>query len=100
MYEPGETFPEYDLILKPLSPQARQLAQHKHAPREVGNRNKLGGSPDWVQAEEWPICCDKKMTFYGQLDSVGDNIHLADCGLIYVFVCFDCFNTRSVMQSA
>ncbi len=39
------------------------------------------------------------MTFYGQLDSVGDTICLADVGMIYIFVCFDCFTTRSVLQS-
>jgi len=39
------------------------------------------------------------MTFYGQLDSVGDQIALADVGMIYVFVCFNCFETRSILQS-
>jgi len=39
------------------------------------------------------------MTFYGQLDSVGDAVCLADCGMIYVFVCFDCYETKSVLQS-
>jgi hypothetical protein len=24
---------------------------------------------------------------------------LADCGMIYVFVCFDCFETKSILQS-
>lgn len=100
MYEIGETIPEYDLILRPRSEEARKLAQHQFAPREVGIRNKLGGKPDWIQGEEWPSCCDKRMTFYGQLDSIGDEIHLGDCGLIYVFVCFDCFNTQSIIQFA
>jgi hypothetical protein len=39
------------------------------------------------------------MKFYGQLDSIGDDVTLADVGMIYVFVCFDCFTTRSVLQS-
>jgi len=39
------------------------------------------------------------MTFYGQLDSVGDSISLADVGMVYVFVCFDCFTSKSVLQS-
>ena len=39
------------------------------------------------------------MTFYAQLDSINDEYNLADVGLIYVFVCFDCFETRSVLQS-
>lgn len=39
------------------------------------------------------------MTFYGQLDSIGDEYVLADCGMIYVFVCFDCFTTKSFIHS-
>ena len=30
------------------------------------------------------------MTFYGQLDSIGDDYALADVGVIVVFFCFDC----------
>ena len=40
------------------------------------------------------------MTFYGQLDSINDEICLADCGMIYVFVCFDCFETKSIFQTS
>jgi hypothetical protein len=94
----GETFPEIELIRRPRSVEAERLMRHEYAPVGVGDRNKLGGHPDWVQGEEWPECCGKRMTFYGQLDSVGDDIHLGDCGLIYVFVCFDCFSTKSLMQ--
>jgi len=39
------------------------------------------------------------MTFYGQLDSINDEFNLADCGLIYVFVCFGCFETKSILQT-
>ena len=39
------------------------------------------------------------MSFYGQLDSVGDGMTLADAGIVYVFVCFGCFATKSVLQS-
>jgi hypothetical protein len=39
------------------------------------------------------------MQFYGQLDSIGDRFNLADCGIIYVFVCSDCWTTSSVLQS-
>lgn len=35
----------------------------------------------------------------GQLDSVNDDVVLADCGLVYVFVCFDCFEAAAVVQS-
>lgn len=39
------------------------------------------------------------MTFYGQLDSIGDKYILGDCGMVYVFVCFDCLETKSLVQS-
>ncbi len=29
-----------------------------------------------------------------------DAVCLADCGMIYVFVCFDCYETKSVLQSS
>jgi hypothetical protein len=35
------------------------------------------------------------MTFYGQLDSVGDDVVLADAGVVQVFVCFDCFDAAA-----
>ena len=28
-----------------------------------------------------------------------DEIMLADCGLLYVFVCFDCYTTTSLIHS-
>jgi hypothetical protein len=34
------------------------------------------------------------MTVYAQLDSVGDSLVIADCGLLYVFLCFGCFETK------
>jgi hypothetical protein len=37
--------------------------------------------------------------FYAQLDSIGDDFNLAECGLIYVFMCFDDFETQTVFQS-
>lgn len=40
------------------------------------------------------------MSFYAQLDGVGDDHALTDCGLIYVFVCFADFETKSILQSA
>ena len=39
------------------------------------------------------------MTFYGQLDSINDDIVLADAGLVYVFVCFNDFEARAIVQS-
>lgn len=39
------------------------------------------------------------MTFYGQLDSVGDDFALADVGVVMVFVCFDCFEAAALVDS-
>jgi hypothetical protein len=68
---------------------------------KAGRRHKPGGKPNFTQGQQWPVCshCQEQMTFYGQLDSIGDKYDLADCGLIYVFVCFDCFETKSMLQS-
>ena len=90
--------PKIPLIPKPESDEARNAIGYKWND-EAGKRHQLGGDPEWIQEENWPTCsCGKKMTFYGQLDSIGDAYDLADCGLIYVFVCFECFETKSILQ--
>ena len=97
---PPRTIPEIPLQLAPATPEARAVIGFKWADPMVGTRSKIGGLPQWTQKPQVPECsCRKPMTFYGQLDSVGDAICLADCGLIYVFVCFDCFETKSILQS-
>lgn len=73
----------------------------KWAPKDVGGRSKIGGIADFVQDKIEPSCncCKKKMIFYAQLDSISDDFMIADCGLIYIFICFDCNNTESFIQS-
>ncbi len=68
--------------------------------KSAGKRHKLGGSPDWIQNDKTPDClsCFTAMSFYGQLDCIGDKIALGDCGMIYVFICFDCGETNTVVQ--
>ena len=39
------------------------------------------------------------MSFYGQLDSIGDEYDIADCGMLYVFLCFDCFEATAFVHS-
>jgi len=39
------------------------------------------------------------MTFYGQFDSVNDDYSVADAGLIYVYLCFDCFEAAALVDS-
>ena len=90
--------PEIKLVPTPETEEAKEAIGYKYN-SEAGVRHKLGGKPDFIQYEEWPTCCGGKMTFYGQLDSIGDYYDLADCGMIYVFVCYDCFNTKSILQA-
>ena len=96
-----DRIPEIPLIPSPQTDEARAAVGYRWADPEIGHRHKLGGDPDWVQGSEVPSCtsCREPMTFYGQLDSIGEGFDLADCGLIYVFVCFGCFETRSMLQS-
>jgi len=93
--------PEIRLSPNPASDEARAAVGFKWAGERAGQRHKLGGAPDWLQGQAVPACpdCGEEMTFYGQLDSVGDSISLADVGMVYVFVCFDCFTSKSVLQS-
>jgi hypothetical protein len=93
--------PEYQISLIPTSDEAQKAQGFRWAGPEVGNRSKIGGAPD-LEQRHTPVCpsCKKEMTFYAQLDSIGDSICLADAGMIYTFVCFDCFETTSFIQSS
>ena len=93
--------PEIRLIATPENEEARGVLGFEWAGGDIGKRHKLGGSPDWLQDPEVPKCpeCHHAMDFYGQLDSIGDRVCLADCGIVYVFVCHDCYETQSIFQS-
>ena len=93
--------PQFKLRPEPQTDAARELKPFKWADKDVGTRHQLGGAPTFIQQAAWPSCREGhgRMTFYGQLDSINDDIDLADCGMIYVFVCFDCFETTSFVQS-
>jgi uncharacterized protein YwqG len=73
----------------------------KWADQTVGKRSKIGGIPEFIQSEHVPKCkcCQTPMAFYAQLDSLNDDVCFADCGMIYIFICFDCFETESFIQS-
>jgi len=93
--------PPFKLIPKALTEEAAALAPFQFAGPEIGTRHQLGGQPSFIQPAEFPCCpaCGKTMTFYGQLDSINDDYVLADVGLVFVFVCFDCFESTSFIQS-
>ena len=85
-------------------------------PEALGLRSKLGGKPDWDQANETPVCscCHEEMAFVGQIDSfehdskenpnrVGclsdeQEYMFGDVGLIYVFFCFECCESQNLFQ--
>lgn len=64
-------------------------------------QTQTGRETTYLQQAETPVCsnCHESMTFYGQLDSINDEFILADCGLVYVFVCFGCFTAQAFVQS-
>ena len=94
--------PKFILKPEPQEKAAEGLPKFEYAPDEVGKRHQLGGDPQLLQDLEWPICpdCNQRMTFYAQLDSISDDIIIADCGIVYVFVCLDCNETISIIQSS
>ena len=93
--------PEFKILLKGVSQEAKKLKKFRYADSEIGNRHKVGGEPNNIQDIDWPICacCKNKMSFYAQLDSLNDEFCIGDCGMIYVFICFDCLETKSIIQS-
>lgn len=92
--------PPVPLIPNPETEEAKAAVGFKWAGEPIGRRHRIGGEPEWLQYEEVPNCsCGKQMSFYAQLDSLGDKHCLGDCGMIYVFVCWECLETKSVLQS-
>lgn len=87
------TFPEYRVTL------------HANEPRGVPNvdakRTKLGGKPDWIQADETPFCptCNRGMVLVAQIDSVDDYFMFGDAGMLYVFQCTGCGSPAALVQS-
>ena len=93
--------PEIRLIPEPVTEAGRSVIGFEYAGDEVGKRHRLGGKPAWIQDDETPKCahCGVVMTFYGQLDSIGSAYAIGDCGMIYVFFCFDCNHAEAAVQS-
>ena len=91
--------PSVPLVPTPETAEAKEAVGFKWAGEPIGKRHRIGGEPDWIQDDYVPICsCQKPMSFYGQLDSLGDSHNIGDCGMIFVFLCWDCFETKSVLQ--
>ena len=90
-----KNYPEIRLTPNPEDVEAAELNLEC-----VSNaNNKLGGSPNWIQSPWTPVCCATNMSFFGQFDSsIDDTFNIVDCGMIYVFLCEHCANTKSVFQ--
>lgn len=92
--------PPFRLTAEPENPLANRTG-FAHASPEVGRRHRLGGEAAFLTPSEYPTCSDgKSMTFYGQLDSISDDVCLADAGVLMVFVCFDCFEAEAIVGSS
>ena len=109
-----KTLREYKVTVVRCRP--NEHAVDPDAPANPGLRTKLGGEPTWEQGEEHPECpsCFTKMSFVGQIDSIEhwsnknpnsvnplkgeQDFMFGDVGLIYVFFCFDCLQSKSVFQ--
>ena len=64
---------------------------------------KIGGKPDWIQADETPGCrkCSDYMDFYAQFDQgreFSTAINFGGDGLGYAFVCATCHEAAFVWQ--
>jgi hypothetical protein len=94
--------PGFRLVPEPLTDEARQRPGFKWAGPDVGKRHQLGGPPARpISDDDWPRCpdCRERMSFYGQLDSINDDICIADAGVIYVFICFECNEVKAEIGS-
>ena len=96
-----EIMPEFMLVAEPASEDAKALT---YGAWPTGTRYKLGGAPDLFHDEPRPTCpeCGEPTVFYGQLDSLADKDgrwNIADCGMIFVFFCFDCNAACTLVQS-
>lgn len=91
--------PKIKLVTQPETDEAKVIVGYKWN-NVAGTRHYLGGKPDGLPKNAYPACedCKKTMTFYAQIDSIGDKFDLADCMVIHNFVCFDCFNVKAILS--
>jgi hypothetical protein len=91
--------PKIKLVVFPETEDAKSVIGYKWNDT-AGTRHYLGGKPDGINENEYPICddCKNKMSFYAQIDSIGDKYDLADCMVIHNYVCFDCFTVKAKLS--
>ncbi len=93
--------PRIKLVANPETEEAKSVIGYKWN-EHAGKRHFLGGKPNNMEENEYPNCkdCGEKMTFYSQIDSIGENFDLADCMVIHTYVCFDCFTVESQIRQS
>ncbi len=91
--------PKIKLVPQPETTEAKAAVGYKWNDI-AGTRHYLGGTPSGCDENDYPTCddCGRKMTFYAQIDSIGDEYDLADCMVIHNFVCFDCFTVKCTLN--
>lgn len=91
--------PKIKLVTLPETEEAKAVIGYKWNDI-AGTRHFLGGKPENLNESDYPICneCNKTMTFYAQIDSIGDKFDIADCMVIHNFICFDCFTVRAKLS--
>lgn len=90
--------PKVKLVTQPETKEAKEIVGYKWN-KVAGSRHYLGGKPDGLNESDYPTCeeCRRTMTFYAQIDSIGERFDLADCMVIHNFVCFGCFNVKAFL---
>ena len=90
--------PKVKLLTQPETEEAKSIVGYKWND-VAGTRHFLGGKPDGLDQTNYPTCddCTNTMTFYAQVDSIGDKFDLADCMVIHNFVCFGCFSVKALL---
>jgi hypothetical protein len=97
----GQSFGEFPPFLE-----ERELRLAPVGPQRVDDgtrspRHRIGGPPDWIQAEYVPVCpeCGIDMAFVAQIDTDDDlNIQFSDNGILYAFICQTCGIMSSFAQ--
>ena len=84
---------EIGLLLEP----ANRWTKILRALARKASLGQIGGTPDWIQADETPSCCGRPMTIVVQLEEVFSmNFGGGGCG--YGFVCTECLQARFLWQ--
>ena len=60
--------------------------------------DKENNSPQWIQNDETPCCCKKKMKFYSQSENKKIDKEIGERSRVYTFICPICLDVKSIVQ--